>query len=61
MVIEFRALIDTGRTATVKDLKPRLRALPATKLESELLIVTHVGRDHIESVLKLLEDERLPV
>jgi hypothetical protein len=54
-------LIDGGRSATAKELKTRFAALPAGQREFELLIVTHVDRDHIEGVLALLQDATLPV
>lgn len=49
-------LIDGGRAATGKELKARLAALPENRRDFELLIVTHVDRDHIEGTLGLLED-----
>lgn len=49
-------LIDGGRAATGKELKRRLDALPPGRRDFELLIVTHVDRDHIEGTLDLLED-----
>jgi len=54
-------LVDGGRAATAKHLKARLAALPAGKRTFELLIITHIDRDHIEGVLALLEDKKLPV
>ncbi len=58
---ERRVLIDGGRSATYTDLKTRLSQLSDKEREFELLIVTHVDRDHIEGVLKLLEDPARPV
>ena len=52
-------LIDGGRTATAKTLKLRFAQLPKDQRTFELLIVTHVDRDHIEGVLELLEDPNL--
>lgn len=49
-------LIDGGRAATAKILKKRFASLPANQRVFELLIVTHVDRDHIEGILKILED-----
>jgi beta-lactamase superfamily II metal-dependent hydrolase len=54
-------LIDGGRAGTYKALKKRLLALPEIEREFELLVVTHVDRDHIEGVLKLLADPKRPV
>ncbi|MEM7203898.1 MAG: hypothetical protein AAF628_26785 [Planctomycetota bacterium] len=48
-----RVLIDGGRAATYDDLK-RHTADAGTAFD--LLIVTHVDRDHIEGVLELVED-----
>jgi beta-lactamase superfamily II metal-dependent hydrolase len=58
---ERRVLIDGGRAATYDDLKTRLSRLTDREREFELLIVTHVDRDHIEGALKLLEDKSRPV
>ena len=56
-----RILIDGGRKATYADLKPHLEGLPAAERNFELLIVSHVDRDHIEGILELLDDSALPV
>ena len=56
-----QVLIDCGRAATYKELKPRLQALPANRRHFELLVITHVDRDHIEGVLGLLEDKNRAV
>lgn len=54
-------LVDGGRAATYRELKARLRDLPANERRFELLIVTHVDRDHIEGALKIVEDDAFPV
>lgn len=54
-------LVDCGRAATYQELRPRLLALPPDQRHFELLVITHVDRDHIEGVLGLLEDAALPV
>jgi len=54
-------LIDGGRAATAKDIKARFAALPASQRTFELLIITHVDRDHIEGVLSLLTDKTVKV
>lgn len=54
-------LIDGGRAATAKEIKSRFAKLPANQKTFELLIVTHVDRDHIEGVLRLLEDPALQI
>jgi len=53
-------LIDGGRSATYKELRARLQKLPAEHRNFELLIITHVDRDHIEGAMDLLEDAKLP-
>jgi len=50
-------LIDGGRKATAKELLTRFKALPAGQRTFELLIVSHIDRDHIEGVLELLKDK----
>ena len=52
-------LIDGGRKATGKELLKRLKQLPPAKRTFELLIVSHIDRDHIEGVLELLKDRTL--
>ena len=49
-----RLLVDGGRRGTLPDLRDRLVALPEDERRLELLVVTHVDRDHIEGVLALL-------
>ena len=56
---QYQILIDGGRAATAKELKARFAALPAAQKTFELLIITHIDRDHIEGVLGLLEDPHL--
>jgi len=51
-----RILIDGGRKATYSDLKGYLSSLPESERVFELLIVSHVDRDHIEGVLALFDD-----
>jgi beta-lactamase superfamily II metal-dependent hydrolase len=52
-------LIDAGRKATGKELRERFSQLPASQRTFELLIVSHIDRDHIEGVLELLKDDLL--
>lgn len=54
-------LIDAGRAATWADLKKRLEEIPAGERELELLVISHVDRDHIEGILKMLGDPECPV
>ncbi|HXD29742.1 MAG TPA: hypothetical protein VN643_01405 [Pyrinomonadaceae bacterium] len=56
-----RILIDGGRTATYADLKTRLSQLPEKQRDFELVVVTHVDRDHIEGILAMLEDPTRPI
>lgn len=58
---ERQILMDGGRAATGKELRRRFAALAAARRTFELLIITHVDRDHIEGVLDLLKDPALPV
>jgi beta-lactamase superfamily II metal-dependent hydrolase len=55
-----RILIDGGRAGTYTALQRRLEKIPENEREFELLVVTHVDRDHIEGVLAMLEDEARP-
>ena len=53
-------LIDGGLASTYKKaIKPYLAAHGIHELE--LLVVTHVDRDHIEGVLSLLKDDSLDI
>lgn len=57
-----RLLIDGGRRQTYeKHLKPYLAALPEADRRLDLLVVTHIDRDHIEGALALAEDLAFPV
>lgn len=56
-----RLLVDGGRRGTLRDLRRRFAGLPDAERQLDLLIVTHVDRDHIEGVLALLADAAPPV
>lgn len=56
-----RVLVDGGRAATYGALKKRLEKIPERERELELFVITHIDRDHIEGVLKVLEDAKCPV
>jgi len=56
-----RVLIDGGRSATYVDLKTRLNQLPEAQRNFELVVVTHVDRDHIEGILAMLKDPARPI
>lgn len=44
-------LIDLGREETGRGMRARLEALPESKRKFDLLVITHVDRDHIGGVL----------
>ena len=56
-----RILVDGGRQSAYDTLSQRFRDLPADQRTFELLVCTHVDADHIEGLLKLVEDPDLPV
>lgn len=57
----YQVLIDGGRSATGKVLSSRFTDLPRDRRTFEVLIITHIDRDHIEGILRLLEDHKLGV
>ena len=56
-----RVMVDTGRKATYRSIKKRLSAIPRPQREFELLIVSHIDRDHIEGVIDMLSDPALAI
>ncbi|MFW9917247.1 MAG: ComEC/Rec2 family competence protein [Candidatus Thorarchaeota archaeon] len=54
-------LIDGGFADTYNAIRQRLQILPTDQRHFELLIVTHVDRDHIGGILKLLSDPDIGV
>jgi hypothetical protein len=50
----YQILIDAGRRPTAKELSDRLATMPPHRRVFELLIITHIDRDHIEGALHLL-------
>jgi beta-lactamase superfamily II metal-dependent hydrolase len=56
----FRMLIDGGRESTVPALLALLAALPPREPAIDVLVLTHVDADHIEGLLKLLDDPNFP-
>ena len=54
-------LVDGGRAPTWKDLKKRMQGLPNGEREFELLVISHIDRDHIEGIVTLLSDTTCPV
>ncbi|MCP4048295.1 MAG: hypothetical protein GY732_20145 [Gammaproteobacteria bacterium] len=51
-----RILIDGGPAHTYPSLRERILHLPSEDRHFELLIVTHIDGDHIEGVVRLLQD-----
>lgn len=56
-----RIMVDTGRVGTWRSIRKRLGDLPPAEREFELLVVSHVDRDHIAGVLAMLADPALPL
>jgi hypothetical protein len=56
-----KILIDGGFVDTYNAIRQRLQSLPTDQRHFELLIVTHVDRDHIGGILKLLSDPDIGV
>ena len=55
----YHILIDGGTAGTKVLLKERILNLPAARRHIDLIVVTHIDRDHIEGILGLLNDEEL--
>jgi len=55
-----RIQIDGGRIATCRDLRTRIEAMIEEGKALDLLVVTHVDRDHIEGVLEMLKAGKCP-
>jgi beta-lactamase superfamily II metal-dependent hydrolase len=54
-----RILIDGGTGPTYDVLRARVEALPPEDRTFELMVVSHIDGDHIEGMIRLLQDERL--
>jgi metal-dependent hydrolase (beta-lactamase superfamily II) len=52
-------LIDGGTAGTRHDITSFIDSLPSDKRHFELMVVTHVDRDHIEGILSILESGQL--
>lgn len=52
-----RILIDGGTGGTRHAVKSRFSALKENERNLELMVITHIDRDHIEGALRLLEEE----
>lgn len=55
-----RVLIDGGTGGTRSHILAELAGLPADERVYELVVVSHIDRDHIEGILSLLERDSLP-
>lgn len=51
-----RMLIDGGPRTTYQTVHDRIRGLPAAHRHLDRLVVTHIDADHIEGVVRLLQD-----
>lgn len=51
-----RLLIDGGPGRTYAALRARVLQVPAAERQFELLVITHIDADHIEGVIRLLQD-----
>lgn len=55
-------VIDGGRQATWTHLKARLTQLHEEgRTQVDLLVISHIDRDHIEGILTLVEDPKCPI
>lgn len=54
-----RVLIDGGPGSCYESLRWRILAIPPGQRHFELLVITHVDADHIEGIIKLLQDDEL--
>jgi len=54
-----RILIDGGPAHTYPALRERILHLPVDERRFELLIITHIDADHIEGVVRLLQDAQV--
>lgn len=54
-----RILIDGGTAGTKSDIKKLISLLSEEERHFELMVVTHIDRDHIEGILSLLEDNTI--
>ena len=54
-----RILIDGGTAGTRHDIKAMIESLPEDERHFELMVVTHIDKDHIAGILGLLEENDL--
>lgn len=57
----WRVLIDGGPARTYHSLRSRILALPPEQRRFELVVVTHIDADHIDGIIRLLQDETLDI
>jgi hypothetical protein len=56
-----RILVDGGPARTYPALRSRILALPPQSRSFELVVATHIDTDHIDGIIRLLQDESLGV
>ena len=56
-----RILIDGGPWYRYEALTERLRKIPESQRELELLVITHIDADHIDGIIRLLQDDSLGI
>ena len=54
-----RILIDGGPWYRYESLRQRLLKIPEGQRSFELLVITHVDADHIDGIIRLLQDSAL--
>ena len=55
-------LVDGGYVNTYKDyLLPKLQKISNEGNFLDLVVVTHIDSDHISGIIKLLEEEKIPI
>jgi hypothetical protein len=62
--LRYRVLIDGGAETAYRDVRERLRAIRPDRQgrrRIDLLVISHVDADHIEGVIKLVQDDELAV
>jgi beta-lactamase superfamily II metal-dependent hydrolase len=57
----YRILVDAGPATAYPAVRARLARIPPERRRLDLLVVTHVDADHVEGVVKLLNDADLAV
>src|SRR4051794_13305697 len=52
----YRILVDGGPACAYPALRDRILQLPPGGRDFELLVITHIDGDHIEGIIRLLQD-----